>query len=57
MVLNTGSIRKITDMYFAKLDSVSLSVCADGIGTIEVRLRAPLIRDQLIERALLSVGK
>jgi len=35
MVLNVGSTRKITDMYFAKLDSVSLSVRADGIGTIK----------------------
>jgi len=35
MVLNAGSTRKITDMYFAKLDSVSLAARADGIGTIE----------------------
>jgi hypothetical protein len=35
MVLNAGSTRKITDMYFAKLDSVSLSVRADGIGTTD----------------------
>lgn len=35
IVLNAGSTRKITDRYFANLDSVSLSVRNDGIGTIE----------------------
>jgi hypothetical protein len=36
IVLNEGSTRKITDRYFANLDSVSLSVRNDGIGTIEL---------------------
>jgi hypothetical protein len=35
LILNSGSTRKITDRYFASLDSVSLSVRSDGIGTIE----------------------
>jgi hypothetical protein len=35
IVLNAGSTRRITDRYFANIDSVSLSVRTDGIGTIE----------------------
>jgi hypothetical protein len=35
IVLNTGASRKITDAYFPSLDSVSLSVRPDGIGTIQ----------------------
>jgi hypothetical protein len=35
IVLNVGSTRKITDTYFSNLTSASLSVRADGIGTIK----------------------
>jgi hypothetical protein len=35
LVLNTGASRKITDAYFSNLDSVSLSVQPNGIGTIQ----------------------
>jgi len=35
LVLNTAPSRKITDAYLRNLDSVSLSIRADGIGTIE----------------------
>jgi hypothetical protein len=35
LVLNTGSSRRLTDAYFPNIDSVSLTLRADGIGTLE----------------------
>jgi hypothetical protein len=35
LVLNTGNSRQVTDAYFSNIDSVSLTIRTDGIGTVE----------------------